>query len=294
MPEANVQTGSNTIESAERAAKYEALLGVLRPLKRVAVAFSAGVDSTLVLRASIDALGAENVVAVTAKSDSLAAAEFQQSLSLAESLGARHLVVETDEFDNPSYLANPTDRCYFCKDTLYDHMQNVLEREGLSFVVNGINVDDYDDHRPGIRAAREHGVRCAPAEAGLTKSDIRDISRALNLPTFDKPASPCLSSRVQYGEEITPEKLRRIEAAEALLREMGFRECRVRHHDNLARIEIPPEEIGKLAEPEPRETVAARFRELGYQYVTLDLVGFRSGSMNEVIPLGSLQIDRKK
>jgi uncharacterized protein len=160
---------------------------------------------------------------------------------------------------------------------------------GLNAVVNGINVDDYDDFRPGIQAAREHGVRCPAAEAELTKSDVRELSRQLGLPTHDKPASPCLSSRVQYGEAITPEKLRMIESAEAFLHELGVRECRVRHHNNLARIEVPQGAIGWISEPETRSRIDEHFRQLGYAYVTLDLRGFRSGSMNEVIAFGRVQ-----
>jgi len=162
----------------------------------------------------------------------------------------------------------------------------------LKAIVNGINADDLGDYRPGIEAAREHGVRCPAAEAGLTKAEIRELSRQLGLPTFDKPASPCLSSRVQYGEHITPEKLRMIEAGESFLREMGIRQCRVRHHNNLARIEVPAESIPLLADPVQAARVDSFFRSLGYHYVALDLRGFRSGSMNEAIPLGLTQLQR--
>ncbi len=269
--------------------KYTRLQRILRDLESVAVAFSAGVDSTLILKVAIDALGLGQVIAVTGRSDSLARAEFEEACTLAASLGAEHVVLDTDEFENPDYLSNPTNRCYFCKTTLYTHLAKFIAERGLKAIVNGINVDDLGDYRPGIEAAREHGVRCPAAEAGLTKADVRELSRRLGLPTHDKPASPCLSSRVQYGEHITPQKLRMIEAAETFLHELGIRECRVRHHDNLARIEVPPEFIPMLAEPDQAARVDAYFRSLGYQYVALDLRGFRSGSMNEVIALGTVR-----
>jgi len=270
--------------------KYAQLQQILRDLESVAVAFSAGVDSTLVLKVAIETLGAKNVIAVTGRSDSLARAEFDEAGALAASLGAEHVILDTDEFENPDYLSNPTNRCYFCKTTLYTHLERFIAERGLKAMVNGINADDLGDYRPGIDAAREHGVRCPAAEAGLTKADIRELSRRLGLPTFEKPASPCLSSRVQYGEHITPEKLRMIEAGEAFLHEMGIRQCRVRHHYNLARIEVLPESIAILADPTQAARVDAYFRTLGYQYVALDLRGFRSGSMNEVLPLGLTQL----
>lgn len=269
--------------------KLERMRGILRELKRVAVAFSAGVDSTFVLKVALDTLGAENVLAVTGRSDSLAGDEYVQAAELARRLSARHVVIETQEFSDPNYLANPTNRCYYCKTELYEKMGPVLAAHGLSATISGVNADDLGDYRPGLAAASEHRVRAPAAEAGLTKAEIRELSQRLGLPTFDKPASPCLSSRVQYGETITPEKLRRIERAEAFLRELGYRECRVRHHDTLARIEVPAERVGELADPALRAKIDAAFREFGYQYVTLDLRGFRSGSMNEVIAFGRRQ-----
>ncbi|NOT01996.1 MAG: ATP-dependent sacrificial sulfur transferase LarE [Phycisphaerales bacterium] len=254
---------------------------MLRSLERVVVAFSGGVDSTLVLKAAVEVLGRENVLAVTSRSASVAAADVEDAVRLAEQMGAAHEFIETDEFTNPDYLANPTNRCYHCKTSLYSHLERIRIERGMRFIVNGTNADDETDYRPGLLAAAEHGVRAPAAEAGMTKSDIRVWSARMGLPTHDKPASPCLSSRVQYGEAITPEKLRRIEACEAYLRGLGFRECRVRHHGDLARIEVAAAEVERLMAPALRSGVDGHFREAGYAYVTVDLRGFRSGSMNE-------------
>ncbi len=265
-------------------AKLNQLRSILRDLRRVAVAFSGGVDSTFVLKVAVDTLGAENVVAVTGKSASLAADELTQAASLAIQLGVEHVILDTDEFENENYLANPVNRCYFCKTTLYTHVRRFIESRGINAIINGTNADDLGDYRPGLDAAREFNVRAPLAEAGLTKLEIRELSARFGLPTADKPAMPCLSSRVQYGETITPEKLRMIESAEKFLRdELGIAECRVRHHNNIARIEVPPPVIPRLADPTVAARIDAHFRSLGYAYVTLDLRGFRSGSMNEVI-----------
>ncbi len=269
--------------------RYSRLQDILRDLESVAVAFSAGVDSTLVLKVAVDTLGGENAIAVTGKSDSLAPTELEESRALAGALGAEHVVIETDEFDNPDYVSNPNNRCYFCKTSLYRRLDVFIAERGLKAVVNGINADDLGDFRPGIEAAREHEVRCPVAEAGLTKADVRELSRRLGLPTFDKPASPCLASRVPYGESITPEKLRMIAAGEEFLHKLGIRECRVRHHANLARIEVPKEFIPRLSEPETAAQIDEHFRSLGYNYITLDLRGFRSGSLNEVIAFDRVQ-----
>ncbi len=274
-----------TVLSERLQAKYGKMREILRSLKHVAVAFSAGVDSTLVLKVALDTLGSDRVIAATGQSDSLAEGEFAEACQLTEQLGAKHIILQTDEFENENYISNPHDRCYYCKTTLYSHLGKYIAECGINAIVNGINADDYGDWRPGIQAADEHQVHAPIAEAGITKQEVRILSEWLNLPTFDKPASPCLSSRVQYGERIIPQKLQRIERAEAFLKSLGIRECRVRHHDNLARVEVQPEDISKLAEPGVRERIDAHFRELGYSYVTLDLRGFRSGSMNEVISL---------
>ncbi len=269
--------------------KFAHMQDLLRSLERVAVAFSAGVDSTFVLKVARDTLGPDNVVAVTARSDSLASAEFEEARSLAEGMGVEWVIVDTGEFKNPDYLANPENRCYYCKSELYGQLDRFIAERNLKASVCGINADDYDDWRPGIQAAREHGVHAPCAEAGLTKQDIRELSARLGLTTFDKPAMPCLSSRIPYGESITPEKLRMIERSEAFLRSIGFRECRVRHHNTLARIELPADEISRAMEPDTRGRIDAALREFGYTYVAIDLRGFRSGSLNEVIAFGRRQ-----
>lgn len=266
--------------------KLERMEGALRSMGRVAAAFSGGVDSTFVLKVAADTLGRENVLAVTGKSASIATGEFDDAVRLAREIGVEHVVLETREFDDPNYLANPANRCYYCKTELYGRMGPIVAERGIRAIVNGTNADDLGDFRPGLSAAKEHGVHAPAAEAGLTKAEIRALSAEMGLPTHDKPAAPCLSSRVQYGEAITPEKLRMIERAEAALRELGFRECRVRHHDELARIEVPAGEVARLASDELRGRIDAAFREIGYAYVTVDLRGFRSGSMNEVVALG--------
>ncbi len=270
-------------------AKLNRMRDSLRALRRVAVAFSGGVDSTFVLKVAADTLGPENVLAVIGNTASLPRRELHEAERLAESMNVRCRLIDPGEFDNPKYLANPKDRCYFCKDALYARMAEVLAADGFHAIVNGANTDDLGDYRPGHSAAIEHTVHSPCVEAGLTKADIRTLSAEMGLPTADKPAAPCLSSRVQYGEAITPEKLAMIERAENFLHDLGLRECRVRHHGNLARIEVPADRIESLAAAETRARIDAAFREFGYQYVTIDLRGFRSGSMNEVIAFGKRQ-----
>jgi uncharacterized protein len=264
--------------------KYRRLLAVLRELESVVVAFSGGVDSTLLARAAKDALG-DRAVLVTADSETYPAGELEEARRLAGAIGLRHLVVRTDELANPDYARNGANRCFFCKEELFAHLAPIAEREGCRALVYGANVDDLGDHRPGMQSARQRGVRAPLIEAGLTKTEIRELSRTLGLATWDKPSFACLSSRFQYGDPITAEKLRRIDDAEAFLRTLGFRQFRVRHHDRLARIELAHEELGRLWEDDRHARIVARFRELGYVYVTVDLAGFQSGSANLLLRL---------
>jgi len=257
--------------------------------RRVAIAFSGGVDSTYLLYAAAEALGHDNVLAVIGDSFSLAERERQDAIALAEHIGVQHHLVDPGEFDDSNYLANPTNRCFYCKTALYTCMADILREHNLDIAFNGTNADDLSDYRPGLKAASDHGIASPLADAGLTKTDIRALSKAAGLPTHDKPAAPCLSSRVQYGESITPEKLKQIERAENFLHDLGFRECRVRHHDQLARIEVPRDRIAELTETATMAKVDAALREFGYQFVTVDLRGFRSGSLNEVIAFGVRQ-----
>jgi uncharacterized protein len=262
------------------AVKLDRLRAILKDLGSVLVAYSGGVDSTFLLRVAHDVLG-DRAVAVTALSASFAAAEREDAVRFAREMGARHLFVETQELDREGYRENSSERCYFCKSELFEKLVPVAEREGLAWVVYGEIADDASDHRPGSRAAREQRIRAPLAEAGLTKVEIRRISRELGLPTWDKPSIACLSSRIPYGQEVTPGKLATIEKAEEALRRAGLRQIRVRHHDAIARIETDEAGIRRLLEPEIREQVAGELRALGYAYVTLDLQGYRTGSLNQ-------------
>lgn len=263
--------------------KHERLARAIEPLKRVIVAFSAGVDSTLVLKVALDTLGRDNVLAATGVSPSLAARELASVRDLAAHLGAPLELVNTSEMDSPQYTANPVNRCYFCKSELYGRLDTLARERGYDAVINGVNADDPADHVNGLRAAREHRVRSPLLEAHLTKSDVRALAQFLGLPNWQKPALACLSSRIPYGTPVTIASLTMVEKAEAFLWDRGFANFRVRHHGKVARLEVSLEDLPRLM-AEPLRTELLRYlKNIGYTYVTVDLEGFRSGSGNEVL-----------
>jgi len=266
-------------------AKLRRLQKILREMKSVLVAFSGGVDSTLLLKAAADVLG-KNVLAVIARSEMYPEKEIREATDIARTLKVRHKVIETQEIENPDFLKNPPFRCYHCKRELFSKLKEIGEKEGLVHVLDGQNVDDKGDFRPGEWAGRELGIRSPLREAGLTKSDIRALSRAFHLPTWNKPSLACLASRFPYGTAIDRKSLKRVGAAEEYLRDMGFGQLRVRHHGETARIEILPEEFRKIMNPKSRRKIVARLKKLGYLYVALDLAGYRTGSLNEGLRLG--------
>ena len=258
--------------------KLDRLREILRDLESLVVAFSGGVDSTFLMWVAADELK-DRSLAVTARSETYPEWEYEEAASLANRFGFRHRIMETSELAIPNFRENPPDRCYYCKSELFGTLRQIADEEGLKQVADGATVCDLDDHRPGRKAARELGVVSPLLEAGITKEDIRLLSRELAIPTWDKPAFACLASRFPYYEEITEEKLSRVELAEEYLRSLGVRQCRVRSHGETARIEVEATDIEVLLTVN-REVVAARLMELGYEYVTVDLMGYRQGSMN--------------
>jgi uncharacterized protein len=264
--------------------KGRRLQDILLGYRSVLIAFSGGVDSAYLAIAAAQALG-PRALAVTADSPSYPDAHRRLALSIANDFGFAHEMIHTDELERPEYRANPANRCYYCKDTLYSHLAAVAAERGLAVVVDGNNADDRGDYRPGRQAAREHGVRSPLDEADLTKDDIRELARDAGLESWNEPASACLSSRIPYGNEVSDEKLRQIEQAETVLRDLGFRVFRVRHHDTVARLEIARSEMARALDPAINTQIVTALKALGYQYVSLDLQGYRLGSLNEALRL---------
>ncbi len=264
------------------------LVETLRSYGQVAVAFSGGIDSTVVAQAAYEALG-NGTIAITAVSESLASGELEEAQALARQIGIRHRVIRTQEFADPNYMRNDSNRCYYCKSELYGRLEGMLGELGVDVIASGANTDDLGDYRPGLRAASEHRVRHPLQECGLSKAHVRNLAKAWGLPTWDKPATPCLSSRIAYGEEPTPERVRMVDQAEQWLRQHGLRVLRVRYHKgDLARIEVPLNDLPRLLEAELQSELIAVFRALGFKFETVDLEGFRSGSLNSVVPVESL------
>lgn len=266
--------------SGELSEKFEKLKSILVDRGSVMVAFSGGVDSTFLLKVAADVLG-DKVIAVTAESETLASAELKLAVANAKTFGVRHMVVRTDEMCDPDFVANPPDRCYHCKKTLFSKLTELAKELDVASVIEGSNFDDLSDYRPGFRAVEEFAVTSPLKEARMTKDDIRILSRQLNLTTWDKPAAPCLSSRIPYGSPITKEKLTRIEQGENYLRSLGLTVLRVRDHGDIARIEVPPEDMSRLFGNGRAAEITEKFKSFGYGYVAVDLLGFRSGSLNE-------------
>jgi len=270
------------------------LLATIRAYGSCAVAFSAGVDSTVVAKAAQLALG-DDAIAVTADSPSLASGELDDAKRLASLIGIRHQVIGTQEIADPNYKANNFDRCYYCKSELYTRMIGLTQDWGVNVLINGANLDDQSDHRPGMRAANENAVRSPLIEVGIGKADVRRLAEAWQLPVWNKPAMPCLSSRVAYGVEVTSERLRMIDQGEQWLKQRGWQEVRVRYHEgDLARIEVPVDRLSALLEPDCQRDLVEVFLELGFRYVTVDLKGLRSGSLNSVVPVELIEINQSQ
>ncbi len=263
--------------------KLQNLQNILLQYHSAVIAFSGGVDSSLLFKVAVKVLG-ENVLAVTADSETYPSFELAQAKELAQTINGRLEIIQTAELANPVYAQNPPNRCYYCKQELFGKLLALAQERGYAYVLDGANADDGGDYRPGLQAGKELGIKSPLKEAGLTKADIRTLARQMGLSNWDKPSFACLSSRFPYGQAITAQKLHQVAEAEALLRNLAFRQFRVRHHGEIARIEVDVDALTKLVEPTTRQTIVEALQTLGFAYVTIDLAGFRSGSMNEVLP----------
>ena len=262
--------------------KLKKLKRILENMGSVIIAYSGGVDSTFLIKVAKDTIG-NNILAVTAKSETYPKREYEQAKEIARKLKVKHLVITTKELLNPRFIVNPANRCYYCKQELFTELKQIALKKGINYVVDGTNCDDLKDFRPGQEAIKALGVRSPLREVGLTKKEIRGLSRKMNLDTWDKPAFACLSSRLPYGTPIDKKKLQMVGEAEDYLFKSGFKQVRVRHHNNIARIEVSPEDIEHLTSINLRRKIVKKLKEIGYHYVTLDLQGYRTGSMNEVL-----------